>query len=58
MTNIQQQKEKNIIRPVLKSLNIAEDCIINSDQPDIIIPNYNGKRIGIEIVECHPINNE
>lgn len=52
--NNQQKEEKKIIRPLLRFLNIDEKHVISSDRPDIITPDYNGKCIGIEIVECHP----
>lgn len=56
MTNQEKQhiQELDAAKPVLEILNISENSIIQTDKPDIIIPNFDGKKIGIEIMECRP----
>lgn len=51
---IHKLREKDAICPILKKLDITEDDVLFRDKPDIYIQNYNGKQIGIEIVECLP----
>ncbi len=50
----QQRIELYQVSPVLDSLGIASTAVICSDKPDIIIPDHDGKRIGVELVECRP----
>ena len=48
------RKELFAIRPLLTSLGLKESDVISSDRPDLIIPDYKGKCIGIEVTECRP----
>lgn len=55
----QEQKdnfELSPLLPIAKMLGIDECDIIyrNQDKPDNIITKYEGKRIGVEVVTCHP----
>ena len=47
-------REQGAVRPILRELDIMEDEVLFRDKPDVYIENYNGKSIGIEIVECMP----
>lgn len=51
---IHKLREKSAISLILKKLGINEENVLFRDKPDVYIENYNGKRIGIEIVECMP----
>lgn len=51
---IHKLREKGAIHPILRELDIKEDEVLYRDKPDVYIENYNGKGIGIEIVECMP----
>ena len=52
--------EISALMPILKELNIDERSVIYKDQemPDIIIPDYQGKKIGVEVIGCHPLTIE
>ena len=51
---IHRLREQDAIHPVLRVLDIKENEVLYRDKPDVYIENYNGKSIGIEIVECMP----
>lgn len=42
--------------PILQDLGINIECVKCEDSPDIQIPNFEGKYIGIEVIECHTID--
>ena len=47
--------EKHHITPIINHLNISWEDVEIGDKPDVIIRNYEGKIIGVENVEYHPI---
>ena len=51
---IHKLREKGAIHSILERLNIKERDVLFRDNPDVLIENYNGKHVGIEIVECRP----
>ncbi|MBR4095581.1 MAG: hypothetical protein IKK23_09295 [Bacteroidales bacterium] len=51
---IHKLREKGAIHPILKKLDIKESEVLFRDKPDVYIENFNGKNIGVEIVECMP----
>lgn len=59
MTNheqLTQNIELSHTMPIIKSLGIDESIVSCKDKPDIRIDNYNGKNIGIEVIECHSLD--
>lgn len=59
MTNheqLTQSIELSHVMPIIKYLGIDESIVSCKDKPDIRIDNYNGKNIGIEVIECHSLD--
>jgi hypothetical protein len=44
------QKELFQVEPILKEIGVSRNECICDDRPDIILPDYDGKTIGIEVV--------
>ena len=51
---IHKLREKGAVHPILKKLDTMESEVLFRDKPDVYIENFNGKNIGVEIVECMP----
>lgn len=42
--------------PILQDLGIKIEDVVCEDSPDIHIPNFEGKYIGIEVIECYTVD--
>lgn len=51
---IKHKKEIYFVMPILKEIGVTIDSILCQDSPDIVIPNYEGRCIGIEVTQCWP----
>ena len=55
--DIKKEKEFQSILPIMKELGLdaqkARNLLIDSEKPDFIFM-YEGKTVGIEVIECHP----
>lgn len=55
-SSIQNLVELEQVMPLLKDIGVCSEDVLCSDSPDIHIPNFKGRYIGIEVTECHTID--